>query len=271
MRPIWKRNLLKAFTGLAFYLFLWLAELIVTGLIRKPIKPLPIYFPEAPYLLNVFLGFLVPALPFMVAGWFYKGRRRDLAAIVAATMFAVFLWMPWLGTISTPIPVETLVKRAVDDGSEICGIYRTSTEWQIFTYEVTVSSKKDCAFLILRPEPRFNYKLVFLNASREARIIGRLDTPPSHSIYTNAYTFYFGGIFAEQFYLARGGIPVNPSTAVKYGNFTTTGFNVITPAGHNAVADDWVAWFVASPEPGNVVLRVRYTITVKAVPYTPWS
>jgi hypothetical protein len=28
---------------------------------------------------------------------------------------------------------------------------------------------------------------------------------------------------------------------------------------------------VASPEPGNVVLRVRYTITVKAVPYTPWN
>jgi hypothetical protein len=37
------------------------------------------------------------------------------------------------------------------------------------------------------------------------------------------------------------------------------------------VADDWVDWFVASPEPGNVVLRVRYTITVKAVPYTPWN
>jgi hypothetical protein len=126
--------LLKAFTGLAFYLFLWLAELIVTGLIRKPIKPLPIYFPEAPYLLNILAGFLVPALPFMVIGWIYKGRRRDLAAIIAATMFAVFLWMPWLGTISTPIPVETLVKRAVDKDYEVCGIYRTSTEWQTFTY-----------------------------------------------------------------------------------------------------------------------------------------
>jgi hypothetical protein len=87
----------------------------------------------------------------MVVGWFYKGRRRDLAAIVAATMFAVFLWMPWLGTISTPIPVETLVKRAVNDGSETCGIYRASTEWQTFTYEVTVSSRKDCVLLILRP------------------------------------------------------------------------------------------------------------------------
>jgi hypothetical protein len=269
--PAWKRNLLKAFTGLAFYLFLWLVELIVTGLIRKPIKPLPIYFPEAPYLLNVFLGFLVPALPFMVIGWFYKGRRRDLAVIVAATMFAVFLWMPWLGTISTPIPMETMAKRIVDMNYEVCGIYRTSTGWQTFTYEVTVSSRKDCAFLILRPEPRFNYKLVFLNASKEIGIVGRTNAPLHDGMYTNAYVFYSGGTFAEQFYLTRSRAIRDFPDRLIFGNHTATGFDVTTPTGHNTIADDWVEWFVVSPEPSNVVLRVRYTITVKAVPYTPWS
>jgi hypothetical protein len=163
-----------------------------------------------------------------------------------------------------------MVKKIVDDGYEICGIYKTTTEWQTFTYEVTVSSGKICAFLILRPEPRFNYKLVFLNASEEISIVGRTNAPLHNRMYTNAYIFYSGGIFAEQFYLIRSRAIIDSNRLV-FGNYTKTGFNVITPAGHNAAADDWVDWFVVSPLPSNVVLRVRYTITVKAVPYTPWS
>jgi len=257
----WRRSLLRALTGVALYLGLWLAELTVIGLaLRRPVQ-FGYFFWDAPPLVNTLTSLLIPAIPLAVIGWFYKGRRRDFALIFAAVLFAVFLWIPWLGTISTPIPVDKLTAKVATNGYEVCGIYRVETVESVFVYEETLSSPKACAFIILRPEPRFNYKLLFLDRTIEVKFL--------KGVRSNMYTFEFGGTFATQAYIAR---PVGaPPPGTRAGDFIVRGVFLTTAAGANAVADDWISRFYFSPEPGGAEVRVVITLKLRAEPYVPWS
>jgi len=263
----WRRRLRGAVAGIAFYFTIWLAELsVISFLLKRPVGFAYLFW-DAPLWLNTLAYFLIPAVPLAVAGWFYRGRRRDFIAITAAVLFAVFLWVPWLGTVSAPLPVDTLVKKAVENGYEICGIYRAEVVDKVFVYEETLTAPKRCFFLILRPEPGYLYKLVFLNRTTEIKLLGMERS--------NMYTYYSGGFFATQFYLNRperlrnfvsasdGGIVAGDRT-IHFGGF-------VTAAGENAMADDHASWFTFSPEPGGVAVRITHTIKVRAEPYVPWS
>jgi hypothetical protein len=253
----WRRSLLRAFTGVALYLGLWLAELMILQVFFNRPRITVLYLPGQPLIVNFLIYLAIPSIPLAVVGWFYKGRRRDRIMVAAAFLFAALVWIPWLGTYSAPISVDVLTEKAVSNGYEICGIYRATTEWNTFVYSDTLSKTKRCMFILLRPEPRFNYGLR-INQTTEIKLL--------HSVRENSYTFYPSNFIATQFYL----IPANrlldfqsPSQyaiPLKHGNHYIE--NRITP--ERLYADDMLYWFTFSPEPGSAVVEITVTVRMRA-------
>jgi len=248
--------MLRAFTAVGLYLVLLFVEVLVLNFIFNRPPVIALYLPEQPLMLNILIYLAIPSIPLAVVGWFYRGRRRDRVMVAAAFLFAALAWIPWLGNYSVPLSTDVLTKKGVDNGYEICGIYRATTEWNTYVYSDTLSSMKRCMFILLRPEPRFNYGLR-INLTSEVQLLNFTGQ--------NAYTFYPSSIIATQFYLIPAEelldfkSPSPYAIPLKWGDYLE---NRIEP--QRLYPDDMLYWFTFAPEPGSAVVKVTVTVEMRA-------
>jgi len=222
-----------------------------------------VYLHDVPSIVNSILFYAIPITPIAIMSLFYKSWKKWLAVVAATTLVVAFLWLPWLSPLvaglTAQLPVERAVKKAVENGYEVCGIYRATTEWNTFRYEETLSGFKRCFFVFLRPEPRFYYKL---------RVNLTINIELLRWKKVNSYTFYgLGTPMSMDIFYVNDWLPdfLTPlGNPIRYGNITLKPYDRSAPR-------DVVHWFTFNPEPGGEEAKITYTIRLKAEPFTPWS
>ncbi|MEM4417311.1 MAG: hypothetical protein QXD32_04555 [Nitrososphaerota archaeon] len=258
----WRRALLRAFTAVGLYLGLLLFETLVLILLGKPIG-VPVYLPQYRYMVNTLIYIAIPATPLAIIGWLWRGRRKDKIAVAVAFLFAALVWIPWLGNNATPLPVDEIQNKAVQNGYEICGLYRTAIGWNTFTYTGTFSDMKRCFFIILRPEPRYNYVLR-PNITITIEVL--------KSLTENRYTFYGSRYSFTQFYINEPEEILDflyPSIYARYLKINNV-TEIYSPY-RGRTSDDLAFWFTFRPEPGQAQVRVTVNVKVLAEVATPWT